>query len=158
MAKRKILFLCTGNCCRSQMAEALLRHIADERFESLSAGSHPAGYIHPLAISALEQMAVSCENQRSKIWDEFATVPVDVVITVCDRAAGQPCPAFGGAPLRANWSLPDPVEFAGTDEERLAFALRTAQRLRVKIEALASLDWSAPRDELRERLGFLGEI
>lgn len=158
MAKRKILFLCTGNCCRSQIAEALLRHLAGERFESLSAGSHPAGYIHPLAISALEQMAVSYENQRSKSWNDFAAVPIDVVITVCDRAAAQPCPAFGGVPLRANWSLPDPVEFAGTDEERSAFALRIAQRLRVKIEALVSLDWSAPRDELRERLGFLGEI
>lgn len=158
MAKRKILFLCTGNSCRSQMAEALLRHIADERFESLSAGSHPAGYIHPLAIGALEQMAVSYENQRSKSWDDFAAVPIDVVILVCDRAAGQPCPAFGGAALRANWHVQDPVEFAGTDEERSAFAMRIAERLRVKIEAFVSLDWSAPKDELQERLGFLGEI
>lgn len=158
MSKRKILFLCTGNSCRSQLAEALLRHIADERFESLSAGSHPADYIHPLAIGALERMGVSYEDQRSKSWDDFAAVPIDVVITVCDRAAGLPCPTFGGAPLRVNWSLPDPVDFAGTDEERTAFALRIAQRLRVKIEALVSLDWSEPRDELRRRLEFLGEI
>ena len=158
MSKRKILFLCTGNCCRSQMAEALLRHIGGDRFESLSAGSPPAGYIHPLALGALQALDVPCENQESKSWDEFASVPIDAVITVCDRAAAQRCPVFGGSPLSANWSLPDPVEFAGTDEERSAFALRIAQRLSVKIDALALLNWSAPRDNLQQRLTFLGEI
>lgn len=140
------------------MAEALLRHVAGDRFESLSAGSHPAGYIHPLAIGALEQMNVSYENQRSKSWDEFAATPIDAVITVCDRAAGLPCPVLGGGPLAANWSLPDPVDHAGADADRAAFALRIAERLRVKIEAMVSFDWSSPRDELRERLEFLGEI
>ena len=158
MSNRKILFLCTGNCCRSQIAEAILRHLANERFESHSAGSHPADYIHPLAIGALKRMGVSCDNQRSKSWDEYTAVPIDVVITVCDRAAGLTCPAFGGAPVRVNWSLPDPVEFGGSDEERSAFALRIAQRLHVKIEALVSLDWSLSRDELQKRLEFLGEI
>lgn len=156
--KRKVLFLCTGNSCRSQMAESLLRHIAGDRFEACSAGSQPAGFIHELATEAMARMNVPISAQRSKSWNEFADIPVDVVITVCDNAAKEICPNWSGSPLTAHWSLPDPSFHPGTAEERTEFALRIANRLRTKIEGLAELDWTLAPEELTERLAFLGEI
>jgi arsenate reductase len=156
--KPKVLFLCTGNCCRSQMAEALLRHLGGDRFEAYSAGSHPAGFVHPLATEAMAGMNMSTDGQNSKSWNDFATTPVDVVITLCDAAASETCPVWPGAPLTAHWSLPDPVGHFGSDEERTAFATAVAQRLRAKIEGLIKLDWSADPKELADRLRFLGEL
>lgn len=156
--KRKILFLCTGNSCRSQMAEAILRHLAGDSFESLSAGSHPAGFVHPLAIETMRRLNIPMEEQTSKGWDEFTDKPVDVVITLCDEAAGEACPAWPQDPIRAHWSLPDPAYHPGTEEEGMELALRVAQRLRTKIEVLIELVWSTDRNELTKRLKFLGEI
>ena len=157
-SKRTILFVCTGNSCRSQMAEALLRHAGGDRFEAVSAGSHPAGFVYPLAIEAMSRMSVPMENQTSKSWDEFAQAPVDVVITLCDAAAAETCPTWKGDPLTTHWFLPDPALHTGTEDERIAFAMSTAERLRTKIEGLIELDWSLNRDELKRRLDFLGEI
>jgi len=154
----RVLFLCTGNSCRSQMGEAILRHLGGDRFEVFSAGSHPAGFVHPLAIDALAKLGVPITDGGSKSWNEFAETSMDVVITVCDAAAGEPCPVWVGAPLTAHWSLPDPVFQLGTDEERLAFTLRVAERLRAKIQGLVDLDWSSKPEQLRRRLEFLGEI
>ncbi len=156
--KRRILFICTGNSCRSQMAEAILRHLASDRFDALSAGSHPAGFVHPLAIEAMRRLDIALQEQVSKSWDDLADTPVDAVITVCDHAAGEACPVWSGSPVTVNWPLPDPAYHLGTEEERLEFALRIAQRLCTKIEALIELDWSMGRDELTKRLQFLGEI
>ena len=158
LRKINVLFLCTGNSCRSQMAEAMLRHLGGDRFEALSAGTHPAGFIHPLAIDAMRQLQIPLTDQRSKSWDKYAGVVVDAVITVCDAAAAQACPVWPGSPLTAHWSLPDPVYHPGTDEQRLAFTLLIAERLRTKIEGLVALDWSGDRAELKQRLDFLGEI
>lgn len=156
--KRKVLFLCTGNSCRSQMAEAILRHLGEDRFEALSAGSHPAGFIHALALEAMQQMDIPIEGQESKSWDTFAGVSFDAVITLCDEAAGQPCPIWPGDPIRVHWSLPDPAFHPGSEEERLAFALRVADRLRVKIQGLIDLDWSLDSPQRTQRLKFLGDI
>jgi len=156
--KRKILFLCTGNSCRSQMAEALLRSLGGDRFEALSAGSHPAGFIHGLAIEAMARMNIDLDGHESKSWDTYAETPLDLVITVCDNAAGETCPTWPGSPLTAHWSLPDPAYHPGTDMDRIRFASRVAERLRMKIEGLIELDWSAPRPVIEERLRFLGEI
>jgi len=134
-----ILFLCTGNSCRSQMAEALLRHLGGSRFNAYSAGSHPAGYVHPLATESIRLMGISTAGQYSKSWDEFADTRIDIVLTLCDHAASQPCPVFPGPAVRAHWSLPDPVFAPGTDEERLAFAQLVANRLRSWIEQLIRL-------------------
>jgi arsenate reductase len=159
MAKRKrILFLCTGNSCRSQMAEALLRQIGGDRFEALSAGSHPAGYVFPLAIQATWELDVPLEGQTSKSWDEYADTPIDVVITLCDAAAAETCPVWVGSPITTHWSLSDPAGYPGTEEERLAFAISIAKRLRAKIQGLVELDWSADIKELKRRLDLLGEI
>ncbi|MBI4716758.1 MAG: arsenate reductase ArsC [Planctomycetes bacterium] len=157
-APKRILFLCTANACRSQLAEAILRHDGGEGFEALSAGSRPAGFVHQLALDALEQLDITPGEQRSKSWEEFAHTPMDAVITLCDSAAEESCPVWPGDPLCAHWSLPDPAYFPGSDEERLHFAVRVAERLRTKIAGLIDMDWSAPREELARRLAFLGEI
>jgi arsenate reductase len=141
------------------MAEAILRFSGGDHFESLSAGSHPAGFIHPLAIEALAQLNVPLyPDQRSKSWEEFAGRRVDVVITLCDSAAALPCPVFAGANVRVNWLLPDPAYHVGTIEERVQFATSIARRLRAKVEGLVALDWSLDRAEIEKRLAFLAEI
>jgi len=158
MAKPKILFLCTGNSCRSQMAEAILRHLGDDRFESLSAGSTPAGFIHPLAIKAMQQLNIPMNDQESKSWDVFADTPLDVVITLCDQAAQETCPVWNGSPITANWFLPDPSFHPGSEEDRIEFAVRIAKRLTDKIRGMMELDFSAGRDQIQPRISFLGEI
>ena len=140
------------------MAEAILRQLGGERFEAFSAGSHPAGFVHPLAIEVMERMNIPMTDQDSKSWDVFADKPVDTVITVCDAAAGETCPTWPGDPVTAHWSIPDPAYHPGTVEERIEFALRVAQRLHAKIQGLIDLDWSVDRAELTKRLQFLGEI
>ena len=155
----RVLFLCTGNSCRSQMAEAILRQLGGDRFEALSAGSHPAGFVHPLAIDAMSRLNIPLTNQTSKSWSEFTDMRLDVVVTLCDAAAAaEACPVLSGSPMTAHWSLPDPVYHPGTDDERLEFTLLIAERLRTKIAGLVGLDWSSDRAELEQRLGFLGEI
>lgn len=154
----RVLFLCTGNSCRSQMAEALLRQIGGDGFEALSAGSHPAGFVHPLALEAMRRMDVPVANLVSKSWNEFADRPVDVVITLCDDAAEEPCPVWPGDPIRVHWSLPDPAYFVGTEQDRIEFTMRIAERLSAKIRGLAALDWTRGRGAVEERLEFLGEI
>lgn len=134
-----VLFLCTGNSCRSQMAEALLRHLGGEKFQALSAGSHPAGYVHDLALETMRRMGVSTAGLYSKSWDEFVATPIDIVLTLCDHAAGQTCPAFPGPAVRAHWSLPDPAFAQGTEDQRLTFAMQVASRLRGWIEKLCRL-------------------
>lgn len=156
--KIRVLFLCTGNCCRSQMAEGILRAVGQDRFEAFSAGSHPAGYVHPLAIAALERQGISLEGHRSKSWDEFADVPIDLVITVCDAAAAVPCPVWQGAPLTTHWGLPDPAHHFGDEQDCVELAVRVAERLRAKITAMTELDFSLDPAELKQRLDFLGDI
>ncbi len=156
--KTTVLFVCTGNACRSQMAEALLRHEGGERFNVHSAGSQPAGFVHGLAVDALAAMHVPLHDARSKSWDEFADAKVDVVITLCDNAAAEACPAWPGSPLTAHWPLPDPAYHPGSPQQRLDFCMTVAARLRDKIRGLTSLDWSSPRAALQTALERLGEI
>jgi arsenate reductase len=156
--RRRVLFLCTGNSCRSQMAEALLRRDGGDAFDSCSAGSHPAGFIHDLALEAMRQLGLDYARQSSKSWDEFKDTRIDAVITLCDSAAGQVCPAWRGSPLRAHWSLPDPAAFPGTQQERLDLAMCVAGRLEIKIRRLLELDWTSEPDDLTQALNRLGDI
>lgn len=135
-----------------------MRHLADDRFESLSAGSTPAGFIHPLAIQAMKHLNITLENQRSKSWDEFSDTPLDVVITLCDQAAGETCPIWKESPIVAHWSLPDPSFHSASEEDRVEFAVRIATRLIHKIRALIELDYSMDSEHLQQRISFLGEI
>ncbi len=149
----KVLFICTANACRSQMAEAILRAMAPDRFTAWSAGSHPVGYVHPLAIEVLGRMGVSTEGLRSKGIDEFADQDPDLVITVCRAAAEEACPVWPKATLSVNWPLMDPAALVGSDEERIKFALRIATMLRSMLQELISLDLeSLSQAKIRRRL------
>ncbi|WP_439101501.1 arsenate reductase ArsC [Congregibacter sp.] len=119
---KKVLVLCTGNSCRSVMAEALINHLGAGRYEAVSAGSFPAGYVHPKSLETLARHAVPVANPRSKSWDEFLDHRFDLLLTVCDQAAKETCPAFPGRFERKHWSIPDPAKAEGADDEvRQAF-------------------------------------
>jgi protein-tyrosine-phosphatase len=124
-ARKNVLILCTGNSARSIMAEAILNSIGAGHFVAYSAGSRPAGYVHPAALRQLEAAGLPTEGLRSKSWLEFsgpAAPSMDVVITVCDNAANENCPVWPGAPLTAHWSMPDPAQASSHGDERGAFA------------------------------------
>lgn len=120
-----VLILCTGNSARSIMAEAVFNTIGKDRFKAYSAGSHPTDVVHPLAIELVQKLGYSTETLRSKSWDEFATpeAPImDFIITVCDKAASEPCPIWPGHPITSDWGLEDPASVKGSlEEQRHAF-------------------------------------
>jgi arsenate reductase (thioredoxin) len=150
-----ILVLCTGNSCRSILAEALFNDLGAGRVQAYSAGSHPAGAVNPGAIAKLSKEGHSTAGLASKSWDRFsaADAPViDVVITVCDNAASEVCPVWPGAPVTVHWGIPDPADAPEADRER-AFDKAYAQ-LRQRVERtlelpLASLDIRYLRDSLQ---------
>lgn len=113
---KRVLVLCTGNSCRSIMAEALINAVSAGRYEAVSAGSNPAGYVHPKSIQTLNRHGISVSEPRSKSWDEFTGQHFDLVITVCDAAA-ESCPAFLGKHEKLHWSTPDPAKASGTEDE-----------------------------------------
>lgn len=135
-----VLFLCTGNSARSIMAEAMLNDpaLGGGRFRAFSAGSHPRGAVHPLAIELLREHRLPVDGLRSKSWHEFAAPgapAIDIVITVCDSAAAEECPVWPGRPVTMHWSVPDPASVAGSDAARRQ-AFRDAMRLlRARIES-----------------------
>ncbi len=156
-AQIKVLFLCTGNACRSQMAEALLRHHGGRRFVARSAGSHPAGFIHPLAKIAMGNLGIDLDGQCSKSWDEFTEEPVDLVITLCDAAASEPCPIWPGAPMTVHWPHPDPAGIPGEEAECVAFANEVAAHIKRKVVALCALDFAnTPSEDLRRVIEQMG--
>jgi len=114
---KNILVLCTGNSCRSVMAEALINKLGQGRFNAFSAGSHPAGYVHPKSIETLRRHDIDPGNPRSQSWDEFEDQPIDLVITVCDQAASETCPVFLGGHEKLHWSTPDPAKAEGSDDD-----------------------------------------
>ena len=130
--KIRILFLCTGNSCRSQMAEGLVNHQRGDEWHAVSAGTHPTGYVHPVAIAALKEIGVDISAARSKSADGFRDVPFDLVVTVCDDAA-ENCPLWLGQGKRAHLGFPDPAKASGDDEQVMAEfrAVRDAIRARV---------------------------
>jgi len=132
MGKAKVLFLCTGNSARSQMAEGLLREIAGDRFEVLSAGTNPAG-VNPLAIEAMQEIGIDISKHRSKNVKEFLGRPIEYVITVCDRAK-EACPIFPGTYKFLSWSLDDPAAATGTKEEKLEAFRRIRDEISRNIE------------------------
>jgi arsenate reductase len=132
-AVKRVLFLCTGNSCRSHMAEGWLRHLAGNRYESLSAGAKPSGYVHPLAIKAMAEAGVDISRHRSKSIAEFDGQMLDVLVTVCDNAR-ESCPVFAGAKRTIHHSFDDPAHATGNDEEKLCVFRRVRDEIRAWIE------------------------
>ena len=130
--KQRVLFLCTHNSARSQMAEGLLRTLAGDRFEAMSAGTE-ATHVRPLAIRAMRELGVDISGQESKTLDRYLREPFDYVITVCDDA-NEACPFFPGAANRLHWSFEDPSRAKGSEEERLAVFRSVRDRIRQRIE------------------------
>jgi protein-tyrosine-phosphatase len=137
-----VLFLCTGNSARSIMAEALLNHWGKKRFSAFSAGSHPKGRVHPLAIEMLRRNHLVTDNLRSKSWDEFAgqdAPKLDFVFTVCDRAAEEVCPIWPGQPMTAHWGIHDPAAVEGTDEQKRRAFDKAFRELDARLKIFTSL-------------------
>lgn len=140
-----VLFLCTGNACRSILGEATFNHLAPAGWKAMSAGSQPTGQVHPRSLALLAREGMSTGGYASKSWDKLPATP-DIVITVCASAAGETCPAYLGPALRTHWGVEDPARATGTDEE-IDAAFMTAYRiLRTRIEAFLAL----PLDELQQ--------
>jgi len=137
-----VLFLCTGNSARSILAEALIGRLGEGRFRGYSAGSHPKGAVHPLALELLQSLGYSTEGYRSKGWEEFArpgAPKLDFVFTVCDDAAGEICPVWPGSPVTAHWGVPDPAAAEGDDIARKRAFVSAYRMLEKRIGLFTSL-------------------
>lgn len=136
------LFICTGNSARSIIAEALLNEMGKGRFRAFSAGSHPKGTVHPLALLEIQSRSISIDGLRSKSWEEFAAPgapEMDFVFTVCDQAAGEVCPVWPGQPMTAHWGMPDPAAVEGSDDTRARAFLDTAITMKRRLDLMLSL-------------------
>ena len=156
-----VLFLCTGNSARSQMAEVILNRLGAGKFKAFSAGSQPAGYVHPMALQMLRNAHYDISNLRSKSWEEFSgpdALQLDFVFTVCDNAAKEVCPIWPGQPMTAHWGLPDPVKAEGSEAERnFAFA-DTLRMLTNRIGIFVSLPFDKlSKLSLQKKLDEIGQ-
>jgi protein-tyrosine-phosphatase len=151
-----VLFLCTGNSARSIMAEALLNHWGKDRFRAYSAGSHPTGRVHPLAVEILQRNRLSTTHLRSKSWDEFAgphAPPMHFVFTVCDDAAAEVCPTWPGQPMTAHWGIQDPARVEGSDDDMTRAFTKAFWELDARIKLFTSL-----RLEMLDRLALQKQL
>ena len=137
MNKSSVLILCTGNSCRSHLAEGILRHVAGDLFDVSSAGSKPAGYVHPKAIAVMKEIGIDISGHTSKHMNEFLQRKIDTVITVCGKA-DQACPMFPGQVNRYHWGFDDPAHATGTEEEVLAVFRRVRDQIRLVFAAYAA--------------------
>jgi len=155
-----VLFLCTGNSCRSILAEAVFNHLAPAGWKAMSAGSKPTGQVHPRSLALLAREGIATGGYHSKTWDHLPLTP-DVVITVCSNAAGETCPAYLGPVLRSHWGVDDPAHATGTDEELDAAFMAAYRVLRTRIEALFALPLSELTNDparLKQELDRIGEV
>ena len=164
MASREysVLFLCTGNSARSIMAECSIGRWGKGKFRGFSAGSHPRGALHPVALKLLGELNFETSGLRSKSWDEFArpeSPRLDFVFTVCDQAAAEACPVWPGQPIAAHWGVADPATFVGSAEATYRFFLRifTESDNRIKIFTSLRID-TFDGFALRERVKEIGKI
>ena len=155
-----VLFLCTGNSCRSLMGEATFNHLAPEGWHALSAGSKPLGQLNQVAVALLQEKGISIEGYYSKSWNDLPLTP-DIVISVCGNAANETCPAYLGPVLRSHWGVEDPAHFEGTETEVKA-AFETAYGiLRYRIEQFLALpldELKQDRDRLKAELDRIGPL
>jgi arsenate reductase len=155
-----ILFLCTGNSCRSLISEAVFNHLAPAGWRAISAGSQPTGKLNDKALALLAGKGISTEGYYSKSWDGLPVTP-DIVVTVCASAAGETCPAYLGPVLRTHWGVDDPSHVAGTEEEIDAAFEKAYAILRARIEAFLALPLDALKNDrasLKQALDRIGTV
>ena len=155
-----VLFLCTGNSCRSILAEATFNHLAPQGWSAMSAGSQPTGQLHPRSLALLEREGIATDGLHSKSWESLPQTP-DIVVTVCSSAAGETCPAYLGPVLRTHWGVEDPAHARGTDAEIDAAFLSAYRTLRARIEAFMALplaDLQRDRARLKVELDRIGRM
>lgn len=149
-----VLFLCTGNSCRSILGEATFNHLAPAGWKAMSAGSQPTGQVHPRSLALLARAGIATAGLHSKSWDNLPTTP-DIVVTVCASAAGETCPAYLGPVLRTHWGVDDPAHASGTDAEIDAEFDKAYRTLRIRVEAFLAL----PLHELKhDRVRLKAEL
>lgn len=155
----RVLFMCTANSCRSILSEAMFNHLAPQGFEAVSSGSFPKGQVLPRSLTTLQQAGISTEGLSSKGNDAFANNLPDIVITVCDKAAGESCPVYFGPALKSHWGLEDPSNVVG-DEAAVDRAFRaTLARIESRCKAFLDLPFhSLSRDELKRELDSIGAL
>lgn len=152
-----VFVICTGNSCRSVMGEALFNYHGKGRVRAYSAGSHPVGRINQDALSTLKRHGLPTEGYQSQSWEDFEETPMDIVITVCDNAAGEACPAYLGAAVRAHWGVSDPGQVEGSDEEKIAAFEKTFAILENRVKEMLALPLEQmSRDALIDRLNEIG--
>ncbi|PTU68939.1 arsenate reductase ArsC [Chromobacterium haemolyticum] len=155
-----VLFLCTGNACRSILGEAVFNHLAPEGWRAMSAGSQPTGQVHPRSLALLSREGIAAEGCHSKSWDHLPATP-DIVITVCASAAGETCPAYLGPVLRTHWGVQDPAHATGSDAEIDAAFMSAYRILRARIEAFLALplaELQQDRARLKAELDRIGSL
>jgi arsenate reductase len=155
-----VLFLCTGNSCRSILAEATFKDLAPGDWRAMSAGSQPAGHVNPRTLALLAREGIATEGLFCKSWENLPVIP-DIVITVCASAAGETCPAYLGPVLRSHWGVDDPARASGTDEEIEAAFVKAYRTLRARIEAFLALPLDLLKDDrarLKAELDRIGTL
>jgi arsenate reductase len=153
-----VLFLCTGNSCRSVLSEATFNHLAPAGLKAISAGSQPAGKLHPRAVALLQRKGIPTEGYFSKSWSGLPVTP-DIVVTVCGSAAGETCPAYLGPVLRTHWGVDDPGHVVGTEAEIEAAFEQAYAIIRARIVAFLALPLAQLRDRLQgDRAALKAEL
>lgn len=157
-----VLFLCTGNSARSILAEVLLNHLGKGQFHAYSAGSHPEGAVNPVAMELLQKNRLPVTHLRSKSWDEFSlpgAPQFDFVFTVCDKAAGEVCPAWPGQPMTAHWGIDDPAAATGSDEDTRKAFVKAFTQLGRRISLFISLPMEKlDKLSLKRQLDDIGRL
>ena len=150
----KILYICTHNRCRSILSEAITNHLSDGRIQAFSAGSQPAGQVHPLSLRYLAEQGISTEGLQSQSWDEFESMQPDIVITVCDSAAAEQCPVWFGKTIKLHWGLKDPSKIVGTESDIKAAFEECIETIKIRLNGLLQLDLASRTPE-QQRVALL---
>ncbi len=155
----QVLFMCTANSCRSILSEALFNHLAPTGFEAVSAGSFPKGQVLPRSLETLLQAGISIQGLSSKGNDAFEDCPPDIVITVCDKAAGEACPVYFGPALKSHWGLEDPSDVEGEEASVDAAFRATLARIESRCQAFFALPFdNLDREQLKHELDRIGTL
>lgn len=155
----RVLFMCTANSCRSILSEAMFNHLAPQGFQAISAGSFPKGQVLPRSLSTLQEAGIAIDGLSSKGNDAFEANPPDIVITVCDKAAGEACPVYFGPALKAHWGLEDPSDITGDEATVSAAFHSTLARIETRCRAFLDLPFAQlDRDALKRELDRIGTL